>query len=100
MHQINNHESGRDWNQIDLHRLFVREAVDFVTDTLERLENTRNPAVRDRGYLVVVVGKGIHSWRRRPVVGPAIQRLLESKGYEYWGGNCVGFIIVKLQGGR
>lgn len=97
MHQINNCESGRDWDQIDLHRLFVREAVSFVTETLERLENTRNPAVRDRGYLTVVVGKGIHSWRQRPVLGPAIRRLLESKGYEYWGGNSVGFIIVKLQ---
>lgn len=96
MHRINNRKSSRDWDQIDLHRFFVREAVAFVTESLERLENTRGPAARGHGYLTVVVGKGIHSWRRRPVIGPAIERLLESKGYEYWGGNCVGFIIVKL----
>lgn len=99
MHQINNHDSGRDWDHIDLHGLFGNEAVRLVADSLEKFRDTCSPAIRGHGYLTVIVGRGSHS-PRGPVVGPAVRNLLRSSGYEYWGGNRVGLIIIKLQSGR
>lgn len=96
MHQINNHKSGRDWDHIDLHGLFKREAVPFIADSLEKFSDTCSAAIRNHGYLTVIVGKGIHS-PRGPVIAPAIRDLLMDNGYEYWGGSDVGFIIIKLQ---
>lgn len=98
IYKTNNHERGRDWDQIDLHGLFVREAVNSIKHTLRQLRG--DPATRDHEYLTVIVGRGIHS-QNGPVLGPAIKKLLESHGYEYWGGNDSGLIIIKLQrGGR
>lgn len=94
IYQINNYECGRNWDEIDLHGLFVREAVSFLTTILQQFRH--NPAIRDHKYLTVIVGKGIHS-RKGPLIGPAVRRLLEKNGYEYWGGNNLGLIIIKLK---
>lgn len=95
IYQINNHECGRNWDEIDLHGLFLSEAVSFLTSILQQFRH--NPAIQDHKYLTVIVGKGIHS-RKGPVIGPAVRTLLEKHGYEYWGGNDLGLIIIKLRG--
>lgn len=94
IYQINNYERGRNRDEIDFHGLFVSEAVSFLTGILQRFRH--NPAIRDQKYLTVIVGKGIHS-RKGPVIGPAIRTLLEKHGYEYWGGNDLGLMIIKLE---
>lgn len=94
IYQINNYKRDRNWDEIDLHGLSEREAIRFITDILQQFSD--NPEIRDHEYLTVIVGKGIHS-PNGPIIGPAIRQFLEKHGYEYWGGNSLGLVIVKLQ---
>ncbi|KDQ21777.1 hypothetical protein BOTBODRAFT_50337 [Botryobasidium botryosum FD-172 SS1] len=61
---------------VDLHGLYVKEAVEYTERALEK--------AREKGatYLRVIVGKGIHSTVQGPKIKPAIEELMRNQGIE------------------
>ncbi|TRX90358.1 hypothetical protein FHL15_008723 [Xylaria flabelliformis] len=84
---------GIDTHMIDLHGLYVHEAVDFTT--------TRIRTDQSQGYtgLHVIVGQGIHSIDHKQKIKPAIEELCETLGLQYATEENAGRIYVNLQGG-
>ncbi|KAI0195151.1 smr domain-containing protein [Xylaria flabelliformis] len=80
-------------HMIDLHGLYVHEAVDFTTT---RIRNDQS-----LGYtgLHVIVGQGIHSTDHKRRIKPAIEELCETLGLQYATEENAGRIYVNLQGG-
>ncbi|KAI8949465.1 hypothetical protein F4801DRAFT_402809 [Xylaria longipes] len=75
---------------IDLHGLYVHEAVDFTT------ERIREDQSKGETYLHVIVGQGHHSVDHKQHIKPAIEALCENLGLEYETEENAGRIYVKL----
>ncbi|KAG9299266.1 hypothetical protein G9A89_013914 [Geosiphon pyriformis] len=63
---------------IDLHGLHVDEAVEFLEESFEALENEDY-----KGLVYIVTGTGHHSQNMKAKLGPAVQEWLEEWDYEY-----------------
>ncbi|KAK9461059.1 uncharacterized protein V1516DRAFT_695778 [Lipomyces oligophaga] len=73
--RANNADSDAD--EIDLHGLFVNEAVEYLK---ERINSSMQ---RNEDHLEVIVGKGHHSTGGVPKIKPAVINLCEEHGFQY-----------------
>lgn len=81
----------RDANEIDLHGLYVKEALarlsQFIRDAPQSGETT----------LRVITGKGLHSDRGEAQIIPAVQEALRTKGLRHHTDEAnSGVIVVEL----
>ncbi|KAI1742479.1 hypothetical protein F4680DRAFT_412300 [Xylaria scruposa] len=77
---------------IDLHGLYVHEAVDFTTI---RIRDNQSKGITD---LHVIVGQGHHSIDHKQKIKPAIEELCENLGLRYATEENAGRIYINLQG--
>ncbi|KAI0554679.1 DUF1771-domain-containing protein [Xylaria curta] len=78
---------------IDLHGLYVHEAVDFTTI---RIRDNQSSGLTD---LHVIVGQGHHSIDHKQKIKPAIEELCENLGLQCATEENAGRIYINLQGG-
>lgn len=67
--------SGYELNQMDLHGLFLKEAIEYVQERLKMLFAGQVPGHE----LEIITGKGIHSAGQRAKIKPAVENLLQNE---------------------
>ncbi|KAK4050754.1 hypothetical protein OIO90_004976 [Microbotryomycetes sp. JL221] len=78
---------------IDLHGLYVQEAIERTEQSIQQCRNQGLPELR------VIVGKGIHSQRHVAKIKPAIIDLMEKERLTaHLDSHNAGVLIVQLQG--
>ncbi|KAK0219045.1 hypothetical protein IW262DRAFT_1317905 [Armillaria fumosa] len=79
--------------EIDLHDLYVNEAIAYTDVALEEAKRRGDSEMR------IIVGKGLHSWDREGKLGPAIKDLMRiyQLSAELDPSNC-GVLVVELNG--
>ncbi|PBK79073.1 DUF1771-domain-containing protein, partial [Armillaria gallica] len=89
------HENNRDREpgEIDLHGLYVKEAITYTDAALEEAKLRGDSEIR------LIVGTGLHSERGEAKLGPAIMGLMRKYklAAEFDPSNC-GVVVVKLDG--
>lgn len=83
-----------DYRDIDLHGLFLEEAMEIVVDQIKFIKNklalglVANCAYKDiKGYKYlkyeIITGKGRNSKNKLPVLLPSLKKFLEKRKYEF-----------------
>jgi hypothetical protein len=87
---------------LDLHHLFVHEAIDVTRTVFEtvtqRLAQSGDRAHSGRWVLSVITGAGVHSVDGKPRVRPALEKWLTQHGYAFTAVSA-GELAVVLQRG-
>ncbi|KEI42445.1 uncharacterized protein L969DRAFT_152013 [Mixia osmundae IAM 14324] len=81
-------------NTIDLHGLFVQEAIERTEQSVQQAQNSGAQQLR------IIVGKGIHSPGHQAKIKPAIEGLMQKYNLSaHLDPHNAGVLIVMLQGG-
>ena len=79
---------------IDLHGLFVQEAIEASNDFLNYWSDKR----KNRDYVVIITGAGHHSHKKGvPLIRPKIEDILRQRKLDYEPINGNGAFYIKLQ---
>eukprot|EP00510_Aplanochytrium_minuta_P001459 CAMPEP_0184016502 /NCGR_PEP_ID=MMETSP0954-20121128/6963_1 /TAXON_ID=627963 /ORGANISM="Aplanochytrium sp, Strain PBS07" /LENGTH=406 /DNA_ID=CAMNT_0026297527 /DNA_START=226 /DNA_END=1442 /DNA_ORIENTATION=- len=86
--------SGYEQDKMDLHGLFVKEAVSKVEDRLEILEEDLSKRNMNLLRLLIITGSGHHSEGKKARIKPEICALLSHRGYDFDedGGQLIAYI--------
>lgn len=76
-----NRNKGYGLDQLDLHGLYVRFAIDYVRERLDILQDKKNKA--NVPVLSIITGIGNHSEGNVAKIKPAIEELLNERGLKY-----------------
>mmetsp|Transcript_18151 Transcript_18151/g.29456 ORF Transcript_18151/g.29456 Transcript_18151/m.29456 type:complete len:304 (+) Transcript_18151:119-1030(+) len=84
---------GRD--QMDLHGLYVQEAVDFVEERLRQVDSDLRSGNLES--LTIITGAGHHSDSNGPKIKPKVVALLREKGYPFEEDPAGGQFVVAFE---
>ncbi|KIY74313.1 DUF1771-domain-containing protein [Cylindrobasidium torrendii FP15055 ss-10] len=93
IYTANNQDSGP--TEIDLHGLYVKEAIERTDNAIEQAKRRGDSEVR------LIVGKGLHSNGGQAKIRPAIEDLMQKHSLVAdLDPHNAGVIVVRIQGGR
>ncbi|KAH9061250.1 hypothetical protein EDB87DRAFT_1610795 [Lactarius vividus] len=88
-----NNKNHKEGGKVDLHGLYVAEAVQFAKDQVETARSRGDEAVR------FIVGKGLHSNAGEAKIRPALEELFTKRGLTHsLDPKNAGVLVVRLNG--
>lgn len=75
---FNDNNKNKNKNEIDLHGLYVEEAIDYLTKRLDSMRGNSEES------LIVIVGRGNHS-TDGVKIRPAVEKLIRQRNFKFMG---------------
>jgi len=89
--------SRKDYKYLDLHGLTGEEAKEITIYVLNLVKEKLKADKASETLVEIVTGKGIHSRGGRAVILPKIEKLLQTRGYEFKLDNRGGALLTRVK---